>query len=252
MNQYCESTYNIPVIRFENTYTLNPGYIYGLNRELVHFHNNRYHGAFKKLQEKCHIYNNLSEGGEIDNINSSKNLIKNSNFADNLNFWSYSNCCWTVKNDKENNRLVPTSKANSRYKWIWCDPIEINDDGNTAYTLSFSIICRHIPSTETFSAFGIRTFKKAVEKVRNQCIYAEIVQIPSEKIECQKEFRYSYTFYPTGKFIRVAPHVKNDVCDIEFTKIQLEKGKQPTDYKTASEDREQPYFTVASTCNADS
>lgn len=232
LNKYAEEQWNLPVICYEKEYTLNPDYIYGLKTEFVHFYNDYYQDAFKKLILFCNETSSSKQAAII----SQQNLIRNSDFNQGTKFWSFSNSVWNVKTINSRNVLVPTGLSSGQWKWIWCDPVEIPGDGNTYYTLSFSFIFSEeiMPNSE-LPLFGVRVFQKAVEKSFKQCIQWEIVNIPTEKIVKDKECRFSYTFKPrkNGRFIRIAPHIKSNICKIGFFQIQLQKGEQSTKYRTA-------------------
>lgn len=239
LNTYCEEKYKIPVIRYDKNYTLDPKYRYGLKTELVHFHINYYKDAFKKILNVCKK-NDYFCNSYIPN----NNLIRNSNFINGKKFWSFSNSEWSVKNKGNEMVLVPCGKVTSDWRWIWCDPIEISSDGKTPYTLSFSIFYDDVLIEEDFPVFGIRTFKNEVEKEYAKNIYNQIVKIPLESMQYKTKFRFTYTFYPNGKFMRIAPHVKGKIVNIEFSDIQLQKGKFATEYQCAWEERETSFFTT--------
>lgn len=234
LNLYCERKYNIPVIRYDKKYTLNPNYIFGLNKELVHFHNNYYSDAFDKILSICQ--SNEPE----EQLNPDINLIRNSNFENGTVAWSFANSKWIVKD----NKLMPSETATGVWKWIWCDPIEICSGGETIYTISFDITYNDKEIKDNLPVFGIRAFKNAVEKSVDDCVYSEIVKIPANKMEYGKTFRYSHSFYPNGKFIRVAPHIKSDINNISFSNIQLQKGKTATAYKCAPVDNTGRMLTI--------
>ena len=229
MDQYGAEKYNIPIIHYEKKYTLNPNYIYGLNHEFVHFHPEYYTDAFSKLAEICTEENNK--------LLSHNNLVRNSGFEEGLRFWSFSNSAWSVKKHVDKAVLVPAENSNCVWKSIWSDPIEINGNGETSYTLSFTINVKEKVLVEPLVVFGVRTFKKAVYKKYQDSIFSDLVSIPVDEMQYNTNMRITYTFKPMGKFIRIAPHVKQDVCAIEFSEVQLEKGEYATPYKPAFDDK---------------
>ena len=228
-DNYCKEKYGLTVIEYEKKYTLDTDYLFGLNSEFVHFHPEYYNDAFKKLVELC-----VKPAGKI---NFHRNLIRNSSFDRGFRCWSLYNGRWGVENSGSKNVIRPLEASEHIWKSIWTDPIEINGDGETEYTLSFNVRIKNARKVKSpLIVFGVRTFKKAVFKTYKESISTELISIEPEKIEIDKDIRISYTFKPNGKFIRVAPHVRGEVCDIEFSQIQLEKGDEMTQYKKCLDD----------------
>ena len=228
-DSYCKEKHNIPVITYEKEYTLDPNYIFGLNKEFVHFHLEYYRDAYNKLLSLC---TSTDKKMKL----SHRNLIRNSDFVEGLKFWSIANCKWIVENYEANNVIKPIGESKKRWKCIWSDPIEINGDGKTEYTLSFYVKIEQILLEEQISLFGIRTFKKAVHKEYQESVFSEIVNVSRNEIEKNIAVRVVHHFKPNGKFIRIAPHIKNEINNIEFFNIQLEKGEQATEYKKCIDD----------------
>lgn len=245
LNAYCEEKYQLPVIRYEKEYTLDPDYFFGLKSQLVHFHKNYYDDAFQKVLDLAREILPLEEK-RITPHYTGINMIRNSNFEKGLACWSFSNSEWEVVNDGQKNVLVPCHvEVDSQWKWIWCDPLELSNDGKTPYVLSFTLKVKNPVQGKALPVFGIRAFKKEIQKKANDSVQSIAVSIPAEEIVYNEEFRYSYVFYPEAKFVRIAPHIKSNIYDIEFSDIKLEKGETATAYAVAREDKDGPYFKVS-------
>lgn len=229
LDAYCVQKYNIPIIQYKKVYTLNPKYIYGLGNEFVHFYPEYYEHAFEQLVKTCNK--------KQEKVLSNNNFVRNSNFEQGLKFWSYRNSKWKVNKKTSSYVLISEEKGKHKWKSIWCDPIEINGDGKTKYTLSFRINIKEKVKDKSLAVFGIRVFKKAVYKKYSEAIQSILVKIPVTEIQYGTDMRITYVFIPEGKFIRIAPHIKQDMYNIEFSEIQLERGESVTEYKQSSDDK---------------
>lgn len=228
-DNYCVEKYNIPIITYEKTYTLDPNYIFGLNKEFVHFHLEYYRDAYNKLLNICKPVKSVNE-------TTHSNLVRNSDFSMGLKFWSWANSKWNVKVVDRINVLKPSGESKKTWRTVWGDPIEINGDGKTKYTLSFSVKINQMQIDDKIPLFGIRAFKKAVHREYAECLFSEMVFLSQNEVEYGKILRVVHVFKPKGKFIRIAPHIKNELKDIEFSFIQLEKGDGMSEYKKCRDD----------------
>lgn len=228
-DNYCVEKYNIPIITYEKIYTLDPNYIFGLNKEFVHFHLEYYLDAYNKLLNICKPLESLM-------VPLHSNLVRNSDFSKGLKFWSLANSKWNTEKRENKNVLIPIGMSKKVWKCIWSDPIEINGDGKTKYTLSFSVKINQIQKEDKIPLFGIRAFKKAVQREYGDSLFSDMVYISQNKLEYNKTMRIVHVFKPKGKFIRIAPHIKNELHNIEFSYIQLEKGDTVSEYKKCRDD----------------
>lgn len=215
-DDYVAEKYRIPVVKYEQKYTLDPDYIYGLNNEFVHFHKEYYTDCFSKLKGLCTEKTEPLTG-------TMKNLVRNYNFLEGLKFWSFSNCDWKIISENARCWIVPRNKRGAAWRSIWSDPIEINGDGEKEYEVSVSIKLQGECSEENVPILGYRTFKKAVSKKNSESIESELFYVDMNGKNTDTEYQCAFSFKPKGKFIRIAPHHKNGMNTVLFTNIQLKR-----------------------------
>lgn len=219
MDSYASEKYGLSVIDYEKEYTLNKDYIYAGTAELVHFHQAYYDDAFTKLVKCCAA----KENTRINKINNNTyfNLLRNPGFQNELRFWSRKKGKWEIRYINGKCWAMSLYDDSVKWKYIWSDPVEIDNDGEKKFRLSFEFIILEdgLKGSDALFLFAVLGFKKGVYKTNKEACYEEVVSVERKDYKANTEYKYSMTFKPDGKYLRVAPHTKDS--GILFTNIQL-------------------------------
>lgn len=220
MDSYAIEKHHVEAITYEKEYTLDPEYLFGLGVALVHFHPDYYNDYFQKLLEITD-----TEKKEVQQ-QSHINLLDKRAFE-----FGADRCYHVVGRFREVEykgykaiRPIDCRKQLGQYRpQIWSKPIEIKGDGNTPYTLSFYIKINDLSKIrEDMVVFGIRTFKHIKSLKEAESIESFSLNLKGHVIKEKEDYRYVFTFYPKGKYIKVAPFLFRYIPGIEYSRIKLE------------------------------
>lgn len=219
-DNYAIFKYGLDAIRFDKEYLLDPNYIFGgLGVALVHFQHEYYEDCFNKLVDV------VSGFDKCYNLTSEINLVDN-NFFGLKNKRCHSKGKLKIINGGEKSFLefgIDKEVANELRPQVWTLPIEIIDDGETKYELSFDLIINNeeVLKEKKCVIFTVRTFKYLKQYKYLDSLTSESLYLDSCDITVGQPYRYIYTFTSKGKYVRLAPFMKKYVEGIEYSNIEL-------------------------------
>ncbi len=228
-DNYAIKKYKLKAIKYDKEYTLDANYPFaGAGWTLVHYHANYWKDFIDR-------FISLTKGktkSEPKDVES--NLVTDSEYKNKLSNW-------TKKVGKY--EMVPYSGYQAiRIKdchdelgdyrpQVWSRPIEIKGDGETTYTLSFYIKIPDVSVLESDEIiFEIRTFKNISEVKSAETIEEYPLRICGHDIPDNEEYRYTFTFKPTGRYLKVAPFMFRCIPGIEYSRIKLERSSKVSKY----------------------
>lgn len=228
MDDYAISKYGLKAITYVNEYTLDPEYEFGLGVALVHFHKEYYRDCFEELRRLTH------DIPGVRNKECHTNLVPDSSFQDELNNWTNMAGKFEVL-DKPGYtaiRALDCRKRLGAYRpQIWSKPIEIEGSGKVEYTLSFYIKFDDLSRVKPNEAiFGIRTYLYVREVKSGDALEEYRLTVEGHDIEEGKEYKYTYTFTPKGRFIRLAPFMFKYIPGVEYSRIKFERSSYASEY----------------------
>ena len=114
---------------------------------------------------------------------------------------------------------------------MWSRPIEIDGSDETYYTLSFYIKIQDLNKFEEDAViFGIRTFKYMREVKSAEAIEEYPLTIKGHDIRENIEYRYTFTFKPKGKYVKLAPFMFHYTEGVEYSRIKFERSSKASKY----------------------
>ena len=208
MDEYAKDKYGLFVVSYDKEYTLNRNYIYAGSVELVHFHQEYYDDAFKKLVEFC----SKKECNNMIIKMEESNLVRNSDFEQGFKFWSRIKGNWDIIYINDKYWVKSLLSESCKWKYLWSDPIEIDNNGEKKFRLSFHfIISKNVLKTnDKIYLFAILGFKKGILKSYKDACFNKKISIQSNEYRPNREYEFSVTIDPKVKFVRIAPHVQAD------------------------------------------
>lgn len=227
-DNYAINQYGLKAITYADEYTLDPDYEYGLGVALVHFHKEYYRDCFDELLRLTY---NVKE---VQNQESHTNLVPDSAFRDGLNNWTNVAGKYELIDypDFTAIRALDCRKKLGAYRpQAWTRPIEIEGSGKIEYTLSFYIKFADMSKIkENEVIFGIRTYKYVREVKSAEALEEYRLTLENHNVREGKEYRYTYTFTPRGRFIRLAPFMFRYLPGVEYSRIKLERSATASEY----------------------
>lgn len=225
---YAITRYGLKAITFVGEYTLDPEYKYGLGGSLVNFHKEYYRDCFEELLRITN--NNL----KVQNKESHTNLVTDSAFQNELNKWTKIAGKFVVdaKLGYACIRAIDCRKKLGNYRpQVWSRPIEIEGSGNVEYTLSFFIKISDLSKVKSDEViFAMRTYRYVREIKFVEALEEYRLTVENHNIQEGKEYRYTYTFKPKGRFIRLAPFMFRYLPGVEYSRIKFERSSNVSDY----------------------
>lgn len=233
MDTYIIEKYGLRYIDYGNkSYYSDPEHTWDLF--YLHF-TNEYYLDFRDKLLKI-VFEDFRNEKYDDNYNIHEiNLIKNSSFNYGKKYWTYwSDAFEVIENEFGNNSVRIEQRNHERdcnYQ-IWSNPIEINSDGNQAYTISFDVKINDLDELDSFKAiFSIRLYNKFNGVFQKDSVGHYNLKTNQFNIKENEWTRCSYTFKPfAGRFIKVGPYMFRN-GSIEWRNIQLEKNVRSTSWK---------------------
>lgn len=232
LDSYAVSEYNLRTLNYNNKkYYADKNHIWDLYH--LHFTNNYYRDFKDKLLKL--IFEDLQQNIVSSDEESHHNLILNSSFNQGNSYWSnWRDEFKVISSETEKNnrvRLEMKNEEKNRNFQIWSNPFEINADGQDSYTLSFEVkIDKNNKIDSEQMIFCIRTFNSNDKKDKKDSVEQYALTTNDFEIKYDETTRCTFTFKPTGRFIRVAPYLLRNGT-IEWGKIQLEKTNKASEWK---------------------
>ncbi len=228
-DDYAINNYGLEALRYNKEYTLDPGYPFsGLGYALVHFHKDYYRDCFEGLKQ---LTVNVNERSKQD-VNT--NLVIDSEYKKKLKNWTHKSGKFEIidYSDYSAVRALDCRERLGDYRpQMWSKPIEISEDGETDYTLSFYVNIKDLSLLENDEViFGIRTFKYMKEVKMKNAVEEYRLTIKDHDIRPGEDYRYVFTFTSKGKYVRLAPFMFHYVQGIEYSRIKLERASDASEY----------------------
>lgn len=228
-DNYAIKKYNLKYIMKDATFLIdNKDKKYMQGKPDLHFKKDYYVEAYKEF--KVVVTDNKSTKSK----ESHKNLIIDSAFMNQFNFWSNVIGKYEfVKYRKYHAIQIVESeeRLGNHNPQLWTRAIEIEGNGETEYTLSFYI---KIPETEKINknliVFRIRTFDDIKSIKADDTVDWYRLTLEDHDIKSDEEYRYIFKFKPKGKYIKLAPFLGECIPGVEYSRIKLERSAVVSKY----------------------
>ena len=220
MDEYASNVWGIEKLIFQDKYYLDPNYIFGLGRGLVHFHKNYYENFYEKF---INISDHSNSEKNIDVPHINNNLIYNANFVSEKKYWFYWDDRFKIMNNIgfKSIKILDNYNIDNKRPQLWSNSIEINADGEDEYELSFLFKTKYdteIPSPGVI--FTIRTYKHISHLKHNKSIENFKINVYNQYEKIGSWRKYYLRFKPRGKYMKAGPFLFG-VCDAEYAGIKL-------------------------------
>ena len=229
-DKYAIKKYDLKSISSNNEYTMELPLVDGLSEDIqtMQFERDYYTDYYNSLLE------NIDKKKIVEVKESHQNLVSDSHFKYQLNYWSNIKGKYDFIPYKKYKgiKVIDCSEQMGEYSpQLWSRPIEIQGDGETEYTLSFYITIPDMSKIDDqFIIFRMRTFIHMKQVKAKEAIERHRLTLEGHNIKEGIEYRYVYKFKPIGRCIKLAPFLNECIPGVEYNRIKLERASSVSDY----------------------